>query len=162
MIEHRHITAPIETRAAKTGPCTAHGYAALYDTRSQDLGGYVETIAPGAFTATLAERNDVIATYNHDVARILGRTSSGTLRVKEDKRGLHYQLTLPNTTDGRDVAELMARGDITGSSFSFRAIEVEWDQTESGYPLRRILEAHLAEVGPVIMPAYKDADAALA
>lgn len=92
------------------------GYAATFHTEAR-LGGMVETIAPGAFRASLA--GDVLAMLDHDPGKVLGRTRSGTLRLTEDAKGLAFSLDLPDTQAGRDVLALAERGDLGGMSFGF-------------------------------------------
>lgn len=138
----------------------ATGYAARFDALSQNLGGFVERIAPGAFAKTLQEA-DVRALFNHDPNMVLGRNKSGTLRMEEDSNGLAYEIDLPDTTLGRDVATLLERGDISGSSFGFRVIADDWAETRSGFPLRTLKEVALRDVGPVTYPAYVDSSSAL-
>ena len=70
-------------------------------------------------------------------------------------------MDLPNTTLGRDVAELLRRGDISGSSFGFRTISDEWSESDDGYPLRTLTEVALRDVGPVVFPAYTSTEASL-
>ena len=136
----------------------ATGYAAVFNALSSNLGGFVERIAPGTFTKTLKE-TDTRAMWNHDPNHLLGRVSAGTLRLSEDDHGLRYEIDLPATTLGRDVAELLRRGDVTGSSFGFRVIEDGWG--ESGFPLRTLTQVSLRDVGPVALPAYADTEAGL-
>jgi HK97 family phage prohead protease len=95
------------------------GYAALFNSRSENLGGFTETIAPGAFRASLKSRNDIKLLWNHDTGAVMGSTRAGTLALTEDERGLRVSATLPNTTHGRDAAELVKRGDVSGFSFGF-------------------------------------------
>ena len=118
---------------------TAVGYAAVFDSTSQNLGGFVERVAPNSFRKTIQE-TDVRALFNHDADSLLGRSGNGTLRLMEDDHGLRYEVDLPNTTLGRDVAELLKRGDLNGSSFGFRTISDTWTQTDDGYPLRILNE----------------------
>ena len=92
------------------------GYAALFDTDSRDL-GFRETISNRAFDGRLED--NVILTFNHDPNLILDRNIGGTLQLSVDERGLRYDATLPNTTTGNDVAELMKRGLLYESSFAF-------------------------------------------
>ena len=92
------------------------GYAAVYDSDSEFM-GYFEQIEKGAFDDVM--NDDVRAYYNHDENYLLGRVSSGTLRIGTDKRGLYYEVDLPNTTYANDLVELMKRGDINQSSFAF-------------------------------------------
>ena len=96
------------------------GYAAVFNTRADIMGIFTESIAPGAFAATLASGNDVVGLVDHDASRLLARTRSGSLRLAEDARGLSFELDVPDTTLGRDVLALAERGDIGGASFGFR------------------------------------------
>ncbi|MFB7860596.1 HK97 family phage prohead protease [Streptomyces sp. NPDC056069] len=163
MTETRSLTSPAEIRANGDG-MTARGYAYRFNELSHDLGGFRERIAPGAGMASL-ERNDVIATFNHNVDQVLGRRSSGTLRVGEDEHGGWYEIDLPNTSTGRDLAELLKRGDVKGSSFTFRVgrggQRRAGTDPETGLPIREVTEMDVAELGPVLNPAYPTTDAAL-
>ncbi|CUW30071.1 HK97 family phage prohead protease [Streptomyces reticuli] len=163
MTETRSLTSPAEIRANGDG-MTARGYAYRFNELSHDLGGFRERIAPGAGMASL-ERNDVIATFNHNVDQVLGRRSSGTLRVGEDEHGGWYEIDLPNTSTGRDLAELLKRGDVKGSSFTFRVARGGQHRAgtdpETGLPIREITQMDVAELGPVLNPAYPTTDAAL-
>ena len=137
------------------------GYAALFERRSQDLGGFVEEIAPGAFNNVLGD--DVRALFNHDPNHLLAR-SPGTMDIGEDERGLWYSLEIPDTQLGRDLRVLMERGDITQSSFGFTVKRDEWEEPEDrGQPIvRTILEVgRLYDVSPVTFPAYPDATVAV-
>jgi uncharacterized protein len=101
------------------------GYAAVFgtDTRIRD---FTEVIMPGAFTATLAERRDILALVDHDHRAVFARTRSGSLRLSEDSRGLHFDLDVPDTSFGRDVLALAERGDIGGASFGFTVKGERW------------------------------------
>lgn len=101
---------------------TLEGHAALFGTEAR-IGQVRETIAPKAFTASLASGRDVLALVDHDAQKLLARTRSGTLRLAEDTRGLAFEIALPNTTLGRDILELADRGDLGGMSFGFRALD---------------------------------------
>ena len=158
-IELRTLVEPVEFRAEE-GVLRAGGYAARFGKLSQNLGGFVERIAPGTFTKTLQEA-DIRALFNHDSNMVLGRNRSGTLRMEEDSTGLAYEVDLPDTTLGRDVANLLERGDISGSSFGFRVISDDWSETEDGFPLRTLTQVALRDVGPVTFPAYTDATSSL-
>lgn len=109
----------IERRAfveVRTAGRRIEGYAATFNSEAR-LGGFVETIAPGAFRGALA--GDVLAMLDHDPGKVLGRTRSGTLKLGEDGKGLHFALDLPDTQAGRDVLVLAERGDLGGMSFGF-------------------------------------------
>jgi hypothetical protein len=157
--ERRTATEGVELRE-EGDTLTAIGYAAVFDRLSQNLGGFVERVSPGTFRSTL-KQSDVRALFNHEPDHLLGRSSSGTLRMSEDDHGLRYEIDLPYTSLGRDVAELLRRGDISGSSFGFRTIADDWSTTEDGYPLRTLSEVALRDVGPVTFPAYSSTDASL-
>lgn len=157
--ELRTLTEGLSFRS-EDGVLRAGGYAARFGKLSQNLGGFVERIAPGTFSKTIQEA-DVRALFNHDPNFVLGRNRSGTLRMEEDAEGLAYEVDLPDTALGRDVATLLERGDISGSSFGFRVISDEWGETESGFPMRTLTQVALRDVGPVTFPAYSDASSSL-
>jgi HK97 family phage prohead protease len=101
-------------------PAKIRGTAAVYNRESHKLGDFREVILPGAFTEALTSRkNDVVALWNHSNDAILGRLSSGTLKLSTDERGLHYEIDPPDTQLGRDLMTLIRRRDIVGSSFAF-------------------------------------------
>lgn len=152
---------------AKTegGKKTLTGYAAVFNSPSHDLGGFVEVIRPGAFTRALREGQNVVCLHNHDPNQLLGRTASGTLRLKEDQRGLHFECDLPDTGAARDVLAVVERGDIEGCSFRFivnrsaTAPGAKWIFTGAGSPdIREILDVDLLDVGPCTDPAYPGTD----
>lgn len=159
-IERRTYNEGVELRAEGDN-LTAIGYAAVFGSYSQNLGGFVERVDPAAFNKALGDAQDVRALFNHDANKVLGRTRSGTLRLDVDETGLRYEIDLPDTPTGRELAELLRRGDISGSSFGFRTISDDWSQTEDGFPLRTLKSVALRDVGPVVFPAYTDAGAAL-
>lgn len=162
VIDRRNAAGGVEFRAATDnhGP-VLEGYAAVFERWSLDLGGFKEKIARGAFDKTVSEA-DVVALWEHDTRNLLGRIASGTLTLKVDERGLQYTIDpLPETTVGRDVAELGKRGDIRGSSFGFRTVRDEWHEDEEGNVTRTLLEVALIDVSPVSMAAYPDTDAAV-
>jgi len=138
---------------------TIRGYAAVYNSDSEWMGGFYEQIATGAFDDVM--ENDVRAYFNHDENLLLGRVSSGTLRISTDKRGLFYEVDLPNTTYANDLAELMKRDDVNQSSFAFLIEKDRWEQRDG--VTYRIIEkvSRLLDVSPVSQPAYPDATSEL-
>jgi HK97 family phage prohead protease len=123
------------------------------------MGGFYEQIASGAFDDVLD--NDVRAYFNHDENLLLGRVSSGTLRIGTDKRGLWYEVDLPETSYARDLMELMKRGDVNQSSFAFLIDRDRWEERDG--KTYRIIEkvSRLLDVSPVSQPAYPDATSEL-
>jgi hypothetical protein len=111
----RRATA-VELRAADGR--RLEGYAATFDTPAT-IGDFTETIAAGAFAASLARRGDILALVDHDPGRVLARTRSGTLTLGEDAKGLAFSIAVPDTQTGRDVLALAERGDLGGMSFGF-------------------------------------------
>jgi HK97 family phage prohead protease len=117
----RRVLRASQVRAIKSpsGAPRVCGYAATYNRTSSDLGGFVERIAPGAFDRILRTNPDVVCVLNHNENFVLGRTTSGTLNLTGDNRGLYFQCDLPNTTAGKDTYESVKRGDLNGCSFAF-------------------------------------------
>jgi hypothetical protein len=144
-------------RATDTGK-TISGYAAVFNEVADIGGSFREIIAPGAFKGTLD--GDIRALVDHDSGRVIGRSKAGTLRLKEDAHGLRTEIDLPDTTDGRDLAVSLERGDISGMSFGFRVTHDEWDETGE-IPTRTIRSVELFEVSAVAFPAYEGTELAL-
>lgn len=159
-LETRFTTGTVEVRAASTGKRLG-GYALMYDRLSQNLGGYVERIAPGAIDKTLAEGTDVLCRYQHEDRYLLGRVSSGTLRLAPDADGLPYEVDVPETDYGQNCLALAERGDLRHSSFAFYTVRDDWGLTDQGFPLRTLLELKLVDVAPVVQPAYLDTSTGL-
>lgn len=151
-----------EVRAApEAGELRFVGYAAKFNTWSQNLGGFIETIAPGAF-AEAVQTDDVRCLLNHNPDRVLGRTRSGTLRLTEDEVGLRFEVTAPDTAWARDLRVSVERGDINQCSFGFLAEDEEWKWAApgSGQPDERTLKkCRLNDVSIVTYPAYLDTEA---
>jgi HK97 family phage prohead protease len=128
------------------------GYASVFDvptTRQNQYAG-TETIARGAYDACL--KDDVVALVDHDSSKLLGRAASGTLRLSTDDHGLRFEVDLPDTSLGRDVRELVRRGDLAGCSFSAAVGQV--DRVDGGVVHRSF--ARLVDVSVVTFPAYPE------
>jgi uncharacterized protein len=128
------------------------GYAALFDSPSEPL-PFTERIAKGAFKRSLRQRNDIKFLWNHDSGEILGSTRAGTLNLSEDDRGLKVEGMLPNTSRGRDVAELLRRGDVDAMSFGF-SVPQGGDTWSNDGSERTLKSVRLHEVSVVAWPAY--------
>ena len=133
------------------------GHAALFDTPAVIYPGMTEVIRKGAFSKTVKE-SDVRALWNHNDDLVLGRTKSGTLRLKEDGEGLAVEIEPPDTQWGRDAVTSIDRGDVDQMSFAFRVVREEWQDKEDGSRTRVLLEVRLYDVSPVTYPAYEETE----
>lgn len=143
------------------------GYAAKFNSPSKDLGGFRETIAPGAFKRALADNSDVRCLFNHSADRVLGRTAAGTLQINEDDKGLHFRCQLdPNNSDHRNLHSSVQRGDISECSFAFTptADGEDWQNVRGAdgawYISRMLKDVNLFDVSAVTHPAYDDTSVA--
>lgn len=158
----RRMTPGGEIRIIETAPGkqVLTGYGAVFyregdeGTEYQMFPDLVERIAPTAFTRALKEKHDAAGLFNHDPNMLLGRVAAGTMRLSVDKTGLRYEIDLGDTTAAKDVAANVARGDVTGSSFAFRATKQTWSEQEDGPDVRTIEDVDLYDTGPVVFPAY--------
>lgn len=150
-----------EIRAGGDGPPIIEGLGSVYDQQTTIRGWFSEwdeEVAPGAWSKTI-DGGDIRSMVNHDVNQLLGRTTSGSLTLEDRTDGLFYHIDV-NRDDPQAMSAhaKVARGDIDGSSVWFSVIREEWtepDETNSlERPVRRILEARLYEVGPVVFPAF--------
>ena len=158
-MERRTSAVDIEIRAADgDAQPVIFGYAAVFDQLSEDLGGFRERIAPGAFTKALGD--DVRALFNHDPNIVLGRTRSKTLRISEDQKGLVIEIDPPSTPAAAALIESMRRGDVTQMSFGFQTVKDKWDMVD-GEAIRTLIDVRLFDVSPVTYPAYPQTEVAL-
>jgi uncharacterized protein len=159
-LEFRTFDASVtEIRAIDgTDGMTFGGYAWKYDSPSLPL-PFTERIAQGAFTRTLKSKNDIRAYVNHNDELLLGSTRAKTLRIDDRNDGGWVEIDLPDTTWGRDIRTLVARGDITGMSFGFSTVKDAW--SEDGAE-RTLSEVRLHEVSVVTgVPAYPQTTASV-
>lgn len=150
-MEQRINVAGFEIREENDGMHFS-GYAALFDSPSEPL-PFTERIAKGAFKRSIKSRNDIKFLWNHDAGEILGSTRARTLSLTEDDRGLRVEGLLPNTTRGRDTAELLRRGDIDAMSFGF-SVPTGGDTWSNDGAERTLKSVRLHEVSIVAWPAY--------
>lgn len=161
VLEHRSFPldqVAVELRQDDDSPRTISWYPALFDTLSEDLGGFRERIGRRAFTASVRD-HDVRALVNHDPNLILGRTSKGTVKLGVDLRGLHAEATLPQTSYVSDLVANIDSGNISGGSFGFRATKDVWrleniEGEEEPVLVRTVNELRLYDVSLVTFPAY--------
>lgn len=159
MKEIRNISRPLEIRSTEDGKPSRHveGYAIVFNSLSEDLGGFREIIQPSAVEG-LIERSDVLCVLNHDQSRgVLGRSRNGvgSLTLTVDEIGLKYSFDAPNTALGDEVLESIRRNEIFASSFAFSLGEDEWSEDTDGQYIRTIKSiGNLYDVSPVYNPAY--------
>jgi HK97 family phage prohead protease len=149
--EIRTNSVDFEVRAEGDG-MTFTGYASVFNSPSEDLGGFVEYVAPGAFKRSLQSRNEVKLLWNHDSGEPLASLRGGTMQLFEDERGLKVTAQLPNTTRGRDIAELLRTKVIDSMSFGFNVIKDSWSRDGQ---TRTLESVRLFEVSVVSFPAYE-------
>jgi HK97 family phage prohead protease len=158
-IERRTIAHEFRVSPAGEAPKIS-GYCALFDTPSEDFGGWSESIDPHAFDSVMKTNPDVRALWNHNPDNVLGRTTANTLSLTIDARGLAYVIDPPDTSLAKDLIVSMRRKDITGSSFAFVCARDQWTDNQDGTVTRRILEFdEILDVSPVTYPAYGAATA---
>lgn len=137
------------------------GYALRFNTLSNDLGGFVETISPQALED--ADLSDVRCLIDHDPSKVLGRTTSETLSLKVDDEGLYFRCRLPDTSYSRDLYENIRLGNINQCSFGF-VLDEGGDTVErrdDGLFKRTLNKIRsLFDVSVVTYPAYNDTDVA--
>lgn len=158
-LPHNRVTRTTENDTKKI-----RGYAAVFynaenpGTQYQLWQDSFERIRPGAFSRAIAEAHDVRGLFNHDDEWVLGRVSSGTLRLSVDEVGLRYEIDeSPTDPQWASVASKIDRGDVDGSSFAFIPTRVTWQQETIGkqtIEVRWIEDLNLYDVGPVTFPAY--------
>jgi uncharacterized protein len=153
--EVRVNTTNFEVRAEGDG-MTFTGYASVFNSPSEDLGGFIEYVAPGAFKRSLQSRNEVKLLWNHDSGEPLASLRGGTMQLVEDEVGLRVTAQLPNTTRGRDVAELLRTKVIDSMSFGFNVIKDSWSRDGQ---TRTLESVRLFETSIVSFPAYSSTTA---
>lgn len=126
------------------------GYAAVFNTWA-DIGGWFrESIRPGAFRKTIKE-NDIRALLNHDENFVLGRNKAGTLKLREDDKGLAVEIDPVPASWANDLLASMRRGDVSQMSFGFTVNKQEIDEANAE---RTLVDVTLFDVSVVTFPAY--------
>lgn len=151
----------VEVRGDGARGLVLGGHAAVFNAWSENLGGFREQIAPGAFRGVT--KQDVRLTINHDPNRVLARSTSGSLELRQDPRGLGVNARVANTSYARDLDELMSNGIVNQMSFMFaEPVRDRWEEGEDGVPRRTILEfGTVYDVAVVTYPAYRQTNASM-
>lgn len=138
---------------------TVSGYFAVFDQPTEIYPGENEVIKKGAFTESL-KKEEVVALWNHDSQKVLGRTSNDTLDLEEDDHGLKGTLHIAPTSYGKDVYQLIKRGDLAGCSIGFFVDDYQ-DVAKDGSVTHEITKAQLLEVSVVTWPQYEQTEIAV-
>jgi len=156
--ERRFVPAELEVRQANGEPLRIRMFIP-YDVET-DVFWFREVVRPGFFARAIAEKQDVVAWYQHgDGGRLpLGRVGSGTLDLTETARGLVAIATPPARPWVEDLVESIKRRDINGASFAFAPTRERWTEQEGEPPLRELLDGEIWDVSPVVQPAYPNTD----
>lgn len=161
-MSNREIRAMETIKAVDDEQMIVEGYALRFNTLSNDLGGFVETISPEALKE--ADLSDVRCLIDHDSSKVLGRTLSETLELEVDDEGLYFRCQLPDTTYANNLYTSIKRKDINQCSFGFILSEDDGDsfeKREDGLFKRTIRKIKsLFDVSIVTYPAYNDTDVA--
>lgn len=138
------------------------GYAIVFNSLSNNLGGFREIIEQGAITDELIKNSDILCLMNHDIKKgLLARSyhGRGSLKLDIDEHGLHYSFDAPNTDLGDEVLEGIRRGDISKCSFAFVCGEDNWTKDENGEYIRHVKKIkNLYDVSLVYHPAYDETE----
>jgi uncharacterized protein len=164
IIERRYVSSFQLRSFMQSGKRCMSGYAATFNTPwSKQLTrqtGIKESIAPGAFSRAIKQQQDCICTRDHNPSLIMGRVSNGTLRLREDRKGLFFECDMPQTQAADDLHELIKRGDVKACSFSFISSPAgeKWGQEKNDkgnlQATRTLTDVDLMDVSPVSTPAY--------
>lgn len=133
------------------------GHASVFRSMAR-IENHWEQLDRTAFDSALARPDDVRFLLNHNPDNLLGRTTSGTLRLNKDDAGLAMDDDLPDTPLGHTVKELVRRGDLTGMSFGMRPTDHKLTRAPDGRMLRTITDLELYDVSLATYPAYKESN----
>jgi HK97 family phage prohead protease len=162
-LERRYVKMTLRATGNEQKP-VIEGDAAVFGVETVVGNWFREQIRPGAFTRVLSEKPDVIGAWNHNWDYVLGRTTAGTLTLKQTSSALRYSIDInPDDPQAMSVYQKVKRGDVSQSSFAFTVRKEEWTEPEKdsdGLALREIVEiGKLFDVGPVPFAQYPEASA---
>ena len=158
-VETRQIVVDqLEVRETGNG-MSFSGYAAVFNSPSEPL-PFTEIIREGAFSKSLRAKNNVMMLFSHDTSQPLASTRSKTMTLMEDSRGLLVDAALPQTSLGRDVAELLRSKVVDSMSFGF-SVPARGDIWSADGQTRELTEIRLHEVSVVSFPAYTKTSASV-
>ena len=136
------------------------GTAIVFNSRSQNLGGFVEEIKANAVSQDLINKSDIVMLYNHNQeSGILARSKNGkgSLNITINDKGVDFEFKAKNTNLGNEILESVKNGDLDACSFAFRIAESgdQWDKIQTDLYLRTINKFDsLHDFSIVVCPAY--------
>lgn len=152
----RSVATNFQTRSEDSGPVIA-GYFAVFDSDYELWPGATERVAPGAFSKCL--NDDIRALADHDTRLVLGRTTAGTLSLREDEHGLYGEIKInEHDSDAMNLYARVQRGDVTQCSFGFDIVREHFNEAPGGACCWTIREVKLYEVSVCTFPAYKETE----
>ena len=138
------------------------GRSIVFNSLSQDFGGWKEEISPDAISDEIINASDILFLLNHSDSRgILGRKrkGSGSLSTEIREDGVYFSFEAPQTSLGDELLEYLRRGDITQCSFAFTVDDDDWKEQEDGTYIRTIKKFHrIYDMSAVYTPAYTDTE----
>ena len=138
------------------------GRSIVFNSLSQDFGGWKEEISPDAISDEIINAIDILFLLNHSDSRgILGRKrkGSGSLSTEIREDGVYFSFEAPQTSLGDELLEYLRRGDITQCSFAFTVDDDNWEEQEDGTYIRTIKKFHrIYDMSAVYTPAYTDTE----
>ena len=138
------------------------GRSIVFNSLSQDFGGWKEEISPDAIRDEIINDSDILFLLNHSDSRgILGRKrkGSGSLSTEIREDGVYFSFDAPQTSLGDELLEYLRRGDITQCSFAFTVDDDDWKEQEDGTYIRTIKKFHkIYDMSAVYTPAYTDTE----
>lgn len=149
-----YFTSNFKTRSENDNEKYIEGYFAVFNQQTELYKNAFEEIVQGAFDNSL-KNNDIRCLFNHDTAKVLGRTGNNTLELRTDSHGLWGRVKVnPDDKEANDIYARVQRGDISGCSFGFYPLNEETEFRDDGSIKWRVLEADTMEVSIVTFPAY--------
>ena len=138
------------------------GRSIVFNSLSQDFGGWKEKISPDAISDEIINASDILFLLNHSDSRgILGRKrkGSGSLSTEIREDGVYFSFEAPQTSLGDELLEYLRRGDITQCSFAFTVDDDKWERQSDNSYIRTVLKFNrIFDMSAVFSPAYDDTE----
>lgn len=154
-MQYRTVQSDLKTRAEEENDLVIEGYFAVFNSTYDMGGGMSESVAPGAFSDTLA--GDIRALIDHETRLVLGRTTAHTLELREDSHGLWGRIHInPQDSEAMNLYARVKRGDVSQCSIGFCIEQEETSFPADGTVHWTIQKINLFEVSCCTFPAYEE------